>query len=90
MEILNNSNNSQYISESFFFINLPFYNLPQLIFENNIDEVAVVMGETKASYFWAFSITLTSFSSNIAAISARMLFLSTYMVFWLVGINFTL
>ena len=52
MEILNNSDHSQYISESFFFIRLPFYNLTQLIFENNIDEVAAVIGETKASSFF--------------------------------------
>ena len=65
--------------ESFFLLSLPFYNLSQLIFENNIDEVAAIIGETKAISFLAFSITLAmeelknNIRGDMAEISLEML-----------------
>ena len=91
MEILNNSDNSQYISESFYFflLSLPFYNLSQLIFENNIDEVSAVIGETKASSFFGifhhFGQRLKRYRYHFGS---NVVFEFLYGI-WLVGINFT-
>ena len=90
MEILNNSDNSQYISESFFFINLPFYNLPQLIFENNIDEVAAVIGETKASSFFGIFHHIGQRLGRYRCHFGSNVVFELFYGLWLIGINFTL
>ena len=58
----------------FFLSSLPFYNLSQLIFENNIDEVAAVIGETKASSFFGIFHHIDQLFYDL----------------WLIGINFAL
>ena len=74
----------------FSLLSLPFYNLFQLIFENNIDKVAAVIGETKSSsFFGIFHHIGQRLGRYLCHIASNVVFELFYGL-WLIGINLTL